>query len=605
MAEIAEARPIPRDSSFPARTQVRVAIEVGALAVAYLLGAQVGHLFAGTGGFASPIWPPAGIAVASLFVGGRRLWPGVMLGALAVGLANGVPLVVSIPTAAAATTEAVLAVELLRRARFRPQLDRLVGVPVFALAGCALPATIGAALGVAVLAVTGTVGGADVPTAFLAWWVGDALSILVLGGLLLTWLSPPASDALRRRPLEMLVALGSVVVLSAILFFDVLDLRASGQSVAFPVIPLIVWVAFRVGPRGNALAALLFSAIAIAATERGLGPFVATTREGSMLYMAFFIAVVDVTGAAVAAVVAERDADRSALERAARRAAEALRQLEAVESIGRTLAAEGATPRAFGAVVDALVVTFGFTHPSIYTGDERHLRLGSQRGYADPPSEIDGSRGVMGRVMRTRATQFIADVSADPDYLAPDPTIRSEISVPLLSGDLFLGVLNVESQGRLDKSDLSAISVVADRVAAALALALERAHLAELAIRDGLTGLHNRRYFDDALAQPRAPAPGILTTHRGTSRSSCSTSTTSASSIPGMATRSVTKCCAPSGGSFTTASGPPTSLPATAARSSSPCCRTRSSATRCGSPARSASASPRYRSPARMVATFP
>jgi MASE1 len=137
-----------------------------------------------------------------------------------------------------------------------------------------------------------------------------------------TWLWPRARNPLRDRPLETVVALGSVVTVSIVLFFDLFDLRGSGQSVAFPIFPVIVWIAFRVGPRGTSLAALAFSVMAIAATEQGLGPFVGTTSEKSLLYLAVFIALVSVSGAAVAAVVAERDVDRLALAATIDRAAQ-------------------------------------------------------------------------------------------------------------------------------------------------------------------------------------------------------------------------------------------------------------------------------------------
>ena len=150
-------------------------------------------------------------------------------------------------------------------------------------------------------------------------------------------------------------------------------------------------------------------------------------------------------------------------------------------------------------MVGVLVEVFGYTHPSVYTGDAALVRLGAQRGYHDPLGEIDASRGVIGRVMRTRQTQFLPDVGVDTAYIAADPTVRSEVAAPLLSRGAFLGVLSVESRTPLGEADLAAVSVVADRVAAALALALERQDLAELAIRDSLTGLHNRRYFDGAI----------------------------------------------------------------------------------------------------------
>ena len=172
---------------------------------------------------------------------------------------------------------------------------------------------------------------------------------------------------------------------------------------------------------------------------------------------------------------------RRELRAANRRAETTLRQLQGLESIGRTLAEQGPTSEALDGVVGLLVEAFGYTYPSIYTSDGRVLRLGAQRGYEHPIHEFEPSVGVIGRVARTREAAFLRDVTTDPDYLSADPGIRSEISVPLLGHAAFLGVLNVESPEELTETDLAAISVVADRVAAALALAIERANLAERA----------------------------------------------------------------------------------------------------------------------------
>ena len=52
--------------------------------------------------------------------------------------------------------------------------------------------------------------------------------------------------------------------------------------------------------------------------------------------------------------------------------------------------------------------------------------------------------GVIGRTARTRETQFIRDVSTDPDFLRASYEVKSEIAVPLLKDENVLGVLNVE-----------------------------------------------------------------------------------------------------------------------------------------------------------------
>jgi two-component system cell cycle response regulator len=65
---------------------------------------------------------------------------------------------------------------------------------------------------------------------------------------------------------------------------------------------------------------------------------------------------------------------------------------------------------------------------------------------------------------------------------------------------VLLGVLNIESTAPepLDRIDRDLVATMAGKLAASLALARDRQALAELAVRDGLTGLHNRRFFDEA-----------------------------------------------------------------------------------------------------------
>jgi diguanylate cyclase (GGDEF)-like protein len=172
---------------------------------------------------------------------------------------------------------------------------------------------------------------------------------------------------------------------------------------------------------------------------------------------------------------------RRKLRDANRRAETTLRQLQGLESIGRTLAEQGPTSEALDGVVGLLVEAFGYVYPSIYTSDGRILRLGAQRGYEHPIHEFEPSVGVIGRVARTREAAFLRDVTTDPDYLSADPGIRSQISIPLLAHGAFLGVVNVESPEEFTETDLAAVGVVADRVAVALALAIERANLAERA----------------------------------------------------------------------------------------------------------------------------
>jgi diguanylate cyclase (GGDEF)-like protein len=161
------------------------------------------------------------------------------------------------------------------------------------------------------------------------------------------------------------------------------------------------------------------------------------------------------------------------------------RQVAAVESVGRLLAATGPSPETLERIVSLLREDLGYDFVSIYLGSSTSVRLAAQRGYDTVIDVFDGSTGVLGRVMRTRQLAFVPDVSADPDYRSASSLVRSEISAPLLADGELLGIVNVEARATalLDQSDVDTLALVADRMASALALARERETLAERAER--------------------------------------------------------------------------------------------------------------------------
>src|SRR5690242_7866068 len=63
---------------------LRVALANAALAVAYFAAAKLSLTFAIPPGYATAVWPPSGLALAALVLGGPALWPGVWMGATAV-----------------------------------------------------------------------------------------------------------------------------------------------------------------------------------------------------------------------------------------------------------------------------------------------------------------------------------------------------------------------------------------------------------------------------------------------------------------------------------------------------------------------------------------
>ncbi|HEU0305875.1 MAG TPA: diguanylate cyclase [Lysobacter sp.] len=116
--------------------------------------------------------------------------------------------------------------------------------------------------------------------------------------------------------------------------------------------------------------------------------------------------------------------------------------------------------------------------------------------------------GAAGRCVRGGEPILITDVDGDPDYVAGNPSVRAEYMVPIRHRARLHGVLNIESTHAdfFTPRTCAVFDAVAHQIAGAIHLArmadeLETANrkLQQLSMIDGLTGIANRRRFDEQL----------------------------------------------------------------------------------------------------------
>ncbi|MBI5963082.1 MAG: GAF domain-containing protein [Chloroflexi bacterium] len=182
---------------------------------------------------------------------------------------------------------------------------------------------------------------------------------------------------------------------------------------------------------------------------------------------------------------------------------EHLTSMTTLQSVTETVTSSLELGNIFRTVIQLLKETYGYTYVSIYLLNDSTLQLGAQVGYPEELiiREIPVNMGITGRTVRTRQTQFIPNVRADPTFLIASYDVESEICVPLLKNNNILGVLNIESASNrpLTEKDVDLLMSIANPVA----LAIDNAHLharaTSLALTDGMTGLFNRRAFDQSL----------------------------------------------------------------------------------------------------------
>lgn len=171
------------------------------LAVAYFIVGRASLLLAIPPGYATAIWPAAGLALAVLYVYGPRLWPAVVLGSAAVNIqldaalqpdwvAFAVPLAIGL----GAGLQALVGREALQRTIGSTlRLDDVKSVLLFVLVGCGLTSVISASVGVAALIAAGAIAVENAAYNWFTWWVGDGLGVMVFATIIFVYTAEPRS----------------------------------------------------------------------------------------------------------------------------------------------------------------------------------------------------------------------------------------------------------------------------------------------------------------------------------------------------------------------------------------------------------------------------
>ena len=265
---------------------------------------------------ATAVWPPSGIAMSALILGGRALWPGVFIGAFVLNLLTAGTVVTSLGIAGGNTLEALAAAWLTGRfAGQRHFLERPADLLRFALLGGAGATTLSASVGVAALWAGGLLSANALPAVWTTWWLGDLSGALVVTPLVVAWATTPAGGWRLLAALEG-VALASGLSVAAWLVFGGSGLLGSDDhALEFVCIPFLTWAGVRFGPREAATATAALSGAALVGTLDGNGPFARATPGEALLLLQSFIAVVSVMTLTLSAAVAERRAIEAQLGR--------------------------------------------------------------------------------------------------------------------------------------------------------------------------------------------------------------------------------------------------------------------------------------------------
>jgi PAS domain S-box-containing protein len=284
------------------------------LAIVYFAAAELGLSLASLHSNVTPVWPPAGIAIASLLIFGRRLWPGIFLGALAANALTNIHFAAAVVIAIGNTLLPLVAYWLLQKVRWQRSLDSVREVLNFIVcAGVSAP-LVSATIGSLSLCFAGAAEWERFTPLWLTWWMGDGFGALIVGSLLLSWYQAGKLNAQDWPEIASLFVLLLIVVL--IVFGGWFPGPINTYPLAYLCLPCLLWAAFRFDQRIVTTAIVVMASVAVWGASQNYGPFVQPNPNVSLLLLISFVGTSTLMTLLVGAVTNERrkaEADRAKL----------------------------------------------------------------------------------------------------------------------------------------------------------------------------------------------------------------------------------------------------------------------------------------------------
>src|SRR5215471_16995639 len=275
------------------------------VAISYFVIAKVSLALASLHPSASPVWPPSGLALASLLLWGNGLWPAIAAGAFVTNATTFGSLSTSALIAGGNTLEALITAALLKRLNAH-LFEGPSEVVLFAFLTLVPGTMISAAMGVGSLVLAGFADPAKFPAIWLTWWLGDVGGQLLVTPFIVLWAKSSLKEMGCAELQRLGLLLGATIIIGIVAFSPLLQQTTARSPLGFVAIGPLLWAALRHNQLDTATVALMLSAFAIWGTLSDGGPFARPDLNDSFLLTMAFVISTAVPSLVLSADVAAR-----------------------------------------------------------------------------------------------------------------------------------------------------------------------------------------------------------------------------------------------------------------------------------------------------------
>ena len=252
----------------------------------------------------SIVWLPSGVAIAGLWLLGRRAWWVVTLATALMRIGFDYSPGIVLASALGSTAEAVLGALLLERLGVQHSFARLRDVLALFVTACLAPVA-----SILISWIGRSLAGPPITfySGWASWWRMNELGVLIVVPLASTWYVARQRKWRARALLEggalaaaVLAGIGSILWL--------VEPQPFGIVLLYLVLPITLYSAVRFGPLGAATGAALAALAVAVGTSLGLGPFVSVALEDRHVTLQVFELSLVAVPLVLGALIAEREA---------------------------------------------------------------------------------------------------------------------------------------------------------------------------------------------------------------------------------------------------------------------------------------------------------